>query len=219
MKEQKILFEKITKNNILIIYIHGKAGTPKEAEHYKKLFNGCDVIGLDYKSQTPWEAESEFPLIFNELSEGYKTVILIANSIGAYFAMHSLKEKKILKAFFISPVIDMKKLIFNMMGRANISENMLKKLLTVKTDFGETLSWEYLQYVKSHQINWKIPTCVLYGEKDILTDKATITAFAKKARASLTVMQNGEHWFHTAEQMNFLDNWLTKNIKEIQIYD
>lgn len=26
--------------------------------------------------------------------------------------------------------------------------------------------------------------------------------------AQLTVMQNGEHWFHTEEQMRFLDNWI-----------
>lgn len=26
--------------------------------------------------------------------------------------------------------------------------------------------------------------------------------------ASLTIMKNGEHWFHTGEQMDFLDRWL-----------
>jgi hypothetical protein len=36
----------------------------------------------------------------------------------------------------------------------------------------------------------------------------TITNFAKKHNASLTIMENGEHWFHTEEQMAFLDNWI-----------
>jgi len=28
--------------------------------------------------------------------------------------------------------------------------------------------------------------------------------------AELTVMEEGEHWFHTDEQMRFLDNWIMK---------
>ena len=42
-----------------------------------------------------------------------------------------------------------------------------------------------------------------------MTSSETITAFAKKTGASLTIMQNGEHWFHTGEQMMFLDKWFT----------
>ena len=33
-------------------------------------------------------------------------------------------------------------------------------------------------------------------------------AFAKTHGAELTVMEEGEHWFHTDEQMHFLDNWI-----------
>ena len=36
----------------------------------------------------------------------------------------------------------------------------------------------------------------------------TVETFAKRCGASLTVMPGGEHWFHTAEQMEFLDSWL-----------
>ena len=34
---------------------------------------------------------------------------------------------------------------------------------------------------------------------------------AEKIGAKVTVMQNGEHWFHTAEQMQFLSDWI-KNL-------
>lgn len=43
-----------------VIYIHGKGGSTAEAEHYKPFFKDCDVLGLDYKSETPWEAKTEF---------------------------------------------------------------------------------------------------------------------------------------------------------------
>mgnify|MGYP000096983722 FL=1 len=39
-----------------------------------------------------------------------------------------------------------------------------------------------------------------------------MTNFANKIGATVTVMNHGEHWFHTEEQMNFLDKWLKKFI-------
>lgn len=44
----------------LIVYVHGKGGSAQEAEHYKSLFLKDEVIGLDYRSQTPWDAKIEF---------------------------------------------------------------------------------------------------------------------------------------------------------------
>lgn len=102
----------------------------------------------------------------------------------------------------------MEQLICNMMQWANVSEAELAEKLEISTTFGETLSWKYLCYVREHPISWKIPTRILYGEKDALTSMETIKAFAEKNNAELTVMPGGEHWFHTKEQMQFLDYWI-----------
>lgn len=48
----------------LAIYVHGKGGDSKEAEHYKPLLAGWDVTGFDYHAQNPWEAQAEFPVFF-----------------------------------------------------------------------------------------------------------------------------------------------------------
>ena len=37
-------------------------------------------------------------------------------------------------------------------------------------------------------------------------------AFAEQTGAILTVMNDGEHWFHTDRQMEFLDDWIRKSI-------
>lgn len=126
--------------------------------------------------------------------------------------MNAFSDKQIDKAMFISPVVDMENLITNMMKWANVTENELRDKKTISTEFGETLSWEYLCYVRENQISWNVPTSILYGENDNLTSFETINKFAKKINADLTVMNGGEHWFHTAEQVKFLDNWLTKFI-------
>lgn len=208
MKGRKSEFERASKNDALVLYVHGKGGRADEAEHYKALFQGCDVVGLDYRASTPWEAREEFPDAFHAISAGYRRVVLIANSVGAYFAMCALSQEKLEKAYFISPVVDMEKLICDMLAWANAAESDLREKGTIETSFGETLSWEYLRYVRSHPARWTAPTEILYGERDHLTDMKTIAAFADDHRAKLTVMENGEHWFHTPEQMEFLDRWI-----------
>ena len=99
-----------------------------------------------------------------------------------------------------------------MMRRENISEEELSLRKKVITPSGEVLSWEYLSYVRNNPITWNIPSSILYGEKDNMISLDTISIFANKINADLTVMANGEHWFHTEEQVRFLDDWFKKNI-------
>ena len=197
----------------LIIYVHGKGGSAEEAKHYQSLFPESDVIGFDYQSQNPREAKSEFPGFFDLHSKGYDAVTLIANSIGAFLSMHALAEKKISQAMFISPIVNMERLISDMMMWSNVTEAELESKKEIPTEFGETLSWEYLCYVRKHPIKWNIPTCILYGESDHLTSRETISGFADRIGAALTVMEDGEHWFHTEEQMKFLDHWISNSIR------
>ena len=200
----------------LIVYVHGKGGSAQEAEHYKSLFPKDEVIGFDYHSQTPWEAKKEFLAFFTEQKKRYDQLTLIANSIGAYFALSSLDETLVDRAYFISPVVDMENLICNMMQWSNVTEQELAEKREIATDFGETLSWDYLRYVRQYPIIWNVPTCILYGEHDNLTSIETVSAFAKRYRAGLTVMPDGEHWFHTDEQMQFLDHWIReRSLKDV----
>ena len=168
--------------NRTVIYVHGKGGSAGEAEHYKTLFPSHKVIGFDYHFQTPWEAKKEFREFFAEQRSRCAHLTLVANSIGAYFALSSLDETLVDKAFLISPVVDMENLIGNMMQWSNVTEQELAEKREIATNFGETLSWEYLCYVRKHPIIWNVPTCILYGE----------------------------HWFHTDKQMQFLDRWLRR---------
>ena len=192
----------------VVIYIHGKYETAEEAEHYKKIFNEADIISFEYTSEYPWDFQKEFSNFIDNIYTKYKKISIIANSIGAYFTMLSLTNKNIEKAFFISPIVDMEKLITDMMFLENITEEELYKKKKIKTSFGETLSWDYLTFARKNPIEWNIPTYILYGEKDNLTSYETILNFTNKSKANLTIMKGGEHWFHTDEQMEFLNNWI-----------
>ena len=196
-----------------VIYVHGKGGNAEEANHYKQFFDdNFEIIGFDYKSLNPWDAKIEFINYFNTIISKYNKIYLIANSIGAYFSLISLTDMPIEKAMMISPIIDMESIILNMMKCENITEDKLMSEKEIETSFGEPLSWEYLSYVRKNTIHWDIPTNILFADNDNMTSVDTMTNFANKINANLTTMKDGEHWFHTDEQMNFLANWFKEII-------
>lgn len=126
--------------------------------------------------------------------------------------MNSFTNEQIERAYFISPIVDMENMITNMMQWENVTSEQLKEKGIIPTSFGEDLSWEYLEYVRKHSIdNWNVKTHILYGENDSFTSKDIMEKFAQKIGATVTIMKNGEHWFHTEEQMEFLDNWIVEN--------
>lgn len=199
--------------NKAVLYIHGKGGSYMEAAQYRESCRGADIIGVDYEVDYPWAVEDKIMEAYTDIAKKYDLVYVLANSIGAYFAMHVLQDCKIEKALFISPILDMEKLIFTMMSWANVTEQELCEKSEIPTSFGETLSWEYLCFVREHPIVWNIPTKILYAGQDALTSRETVDKFIDSHNAELTVMENGEHWFHTEEQISFLNGWMAEAIK------
>ena len=45
-----------------------------------------------------------------------------------------------------------------------------------------------------------------------MIDRDEVEYFSQKFHCGLEVMGNGEHWFHTGEQIEVMQRWLNKNI-------
>lgn len=180
----------------MVVYVHGAGGSASEAEFYKELFDD-EVVGLEYKSNTPWDFKEETNTFFDE----HRDVVLIANSIGAYFSL--LSNVVYSKAFLISPVVDMKKLIESMMRERNISPSELKEKKTIAD-----LSWEYYTFACNNIPHINSNAHIAFGEFDNLTSLETISNFAKINNATLDILKGGEHYFHTPRDMEFLKNWI-----------
>ena len=200
--------------NTVIWYIHGKGGSAEEANRLRPLFDSCAVQGLSYPGDAPWEAVPCIRARYQALRGQYGAVVLIANSIGAYFAMLALESSPPEKTFLISPVVDMERLIADMMRQDGVTESELQRRGSIPASCGEMLSWRYLCYAREHPLRWHAPTQILYGEHDVLTAPDTSSHFAMRAGAHLTVMPGGEHWFHTPEQLAFLDRWLVRGMEK-----
>jgi hypothetical protein len=140
-------------------------------------------------------------------------ISVFACSMGAYFSMLAYRDEKINKCLFLSPVLDMKKVIDGIMVCDNVTEKRLEKEQTISTSFGPVLYWDYYSYVKGHPIdNWNKDTHILAGSKDSLCANSEREAFADKFNCDSEVMIGGEHFFHTEKQLETLKEWLDKKI-------
>ena len=209
----------------LVLYIHGKMGRKEEAARIAEIVcpKGYQVLGIDLPGHgertgemerfVPWKVVPELQAVYANTQKRWKKISLYANSIGAYFSLLALRDAKLEKSLFVSPILDMEKLIRDMMCWAGVTQEQLKEAGEIPTAFGETLSWSYLTYAAEHRITeWDSPTAILYAGHDHLTARETVDDFAKRFGCTVTVMENGEHWFHSEEQLAVLDAWLRKEI-------
>ena len=201
------------------LFVHGKCGCKEEGADFARVVcpKGWQVLAVDLPDHgcrkgvgefVPWQAVPELRAVINWAKERWPHIALRANSLGAWFSMLAFETNPPEKALFVSPVVDMNKLIEQMMGWAVVDEARLRAEREIKTDFGETLSWRYLQYARENPIErWACPTAVLYAGKDHLVKRKTIETFIRRFGCRLTVMEEGEHWFHTPEQLAVLEEW------------
>ncbi len=231
MVNRKFMIDKIPAicygeaSNRCFLYIHGRMGFKEEAESFAEIActKGWEVVSIDLPEHgerkqekdrfNPWCVVPELKTVLHYMQQHFKTIGLMANSIGVWFAMQSFDGSEFERCLFVSPVLDMAKLIQNMMQWAGVSEEKLKSESLIPTDFGETLSWEYYEYAKAHPITgWRCWTDILYAGNDNMTTRKTVDEFAEQFYSSLTVMENGEHWFHTPEQLSVLNQWAAERV-------
>ena len=209
----------------LFLYLHGKMGCKEEAAHLAGIVypKGDQVLSIDLPGHgertaemerfIPWEVVPELQAVYGFARQRWKKISLYGSSIGAYFSLLAFQNVKLEKTLFVSPILDMEKLIRDMMGWAGVTREQLQQAGEIPTAFGETLSWKYLTYAVEQRITkWDSPTAILYAGQDHLTVRETVDSFARRFGCTVTVMENGEHWFHTEGQLAVLDAWLRKEI-------
>ena len=201
------------------LYVHGKNGCKEEAERFANTAcaAGWQVLAIDLPEHgarrgrpeqlLPWAVVPEIQAVYTRMQPVWPHIRLYGVSIGAWLAMQALQEDAPEKTLLVSPVVDMNALITNMMQGAAVTEEQLQAAGKIPTSFGETLSWPYLCWVREHPLRWKAPTQVLYGTADSLTSREMLERFRQQSGAHLTLLTEGEHWFHTPMQLAVLQSW------------
>jgi len=232
MKEEALNIEKIPailwgeESDRVYISVHGKLSSKEESRGFaeKAAQKGFQVLSFDLPEHgdrknegypcTVWNAVSDLLIIGQYvLRRKWSYICLYGSSLGAYFSLLAYKDYPIQKCLFLSPILNMERLIKNIMNRFGVSEETLKEKREIPIPTDETLNWDYLCYVRENPIvKWNAPTSILYGSEDNLTELGVVEGFTKQYNCRLTVVDGGEHWFHTKDQLAVLDKWLNSEI-------
>ncbi len=210
-------------SNKLFIAVHGNMSN--KADAIIALFaeeavgKGFQVLSFDLPEHGERQGENyactvqncvqDLTIIMEYAHSLSEHISLFACSMGAFFSLLAYKNKSLEQILFLSPVVDMLHIIQNMMKWIDVDEDKLQIEKEIATPFGQTLYWDYYSYVKSHPIDcWEKPTSILYGLKDDLCEYDIVIEFAEKFECDLKIIENGEHYFHTKEQLEFFRRWI-----------
>lgn len=209
----------------LFIAVHGDGSNKMDADitilAQEVVTKGYQLLSFDLpengerkdeaRQLNPQNAIEDLSKIIKYAHSVADDISLYGCSLGAYFSMLAFRDEEIEQALFLSPVVDMKRIINNMMTWFDVSEKRLEREKEIPTP-AKTLYWGYYQYVCSHPVRWDKHTAILYGAQDGLCEADYVKSFAKRTQADLTVMANGEHHFHTEQQLAFYRDWLKKKL-------
>ncbi len=203
----------------LCLFVHGLCGSAEDGLRFAKIAEarGWQVLAVNLPEHggradgvrlLPWTAVPELQAVLEFATARWTRVAVRATSIGAWLSLHAFIGAQLAFCMFNSPLLDMESMICGMMAQAGVTEPQLMAAGEIPTPSGQTLSWDYLCWVRQHPVK---PICknirILYASGDKVIPRATVDNFVEAGACSLTIMDGGEHWFHTPEQLAILSAW------------
>ena len=176
-------------SDTLWLFVHGQFGCKEEALPFAEIVSpDAQVLSIDLPNHgtrqnrdekfAPWTAAPELTRVMAYARAHWRATNVRATSIGAYFARLAFAAPE--KALFVSPIVDMERLICDRICAAGITEQILRE-------------------------------GGMYPANDSMTDLATIRTYTAQSGAELIIVPQGEHWFHTPEQLAVMADWERKH--------
>jgi hypothetical protein len=210
----------------LIIAVHGMMGRKEDFELLAEEagIKGFQLLSFDLPEHGERKSENytcnppngikDLTTILNYARGLSSHISLYACSQGAYFSLLAFQNETFELCLFQSPVVNMQRLIANMMQAADVSEERLQAEKVIANPYGPQLEWDYYSYVKAHPIEkWGSTTSILMGSEDEVSEVDAVKAFATRFDAGLQLLQGSKHYLHTEEEVNEIRKWLSKNIQ------
>ena len=203
------------------LFVHGKCASKEDAEALARIVvpRGYQVLSFDLPDHGDRKAEGRLCNVQNGVEDLNKvmdfvrsqwpSVSLFANSLGAYLSLVAFRDFSFENCLFSSPILDMQRLIENMMSWFNELEAQGE----IPTPIGENLSWAYYSYVKAHPVEvWESPTAIIYPALDNLTELSVLEDFKRRFGAQVQVVPGSEHYMCSEAELEILDRWMAEHV-------
>jgi esterase/lipase len=149
----------------LLIEVHGNLSNKEDTVismlAQKAVSKGYQALSFDLPmhgertdkdySCSPENCVSDLLAIYKYCKSFATDISLFACSMGAYFSLLAYHKFDIKQSLFLSPIVNMERIICNMMKAFQVSEERLEAEKIIQLPIGQTLDWEYCCYVKKNQ--------------------------------------------------------------------
>jgi len=211
------------RSNRVYLVVHGKSSCKEDAGRFATIAvdKGYQVISFDLPEHgeratqgqvcTVQNGVQDLRTVMDYVRQNWNSVSLFATSLGVYFSLIAYRDVKFAMCLFSSPILNMQRLIENMMRWFDVTPEQLQAQREIPTPIGETLSWDYYCYVSEHPVEvWNSPIAILYPELDNLTEPEVVDDFAKRFGASVEVVSGSEHYLHSESELAIMDTWMKR---------
>lgn len=206
------------------LVVHGKSSCKEDAECFATIAvdKGYQVLSFDLpehgervtqeRACSVQNGVQDLRTVMDYVRRNWTSVSLFATSLGAYFSLLSYRDVKFGMCLFSSPILNMQRLIENMMRWFDVTPEQLRAQREIPTPIGETLSWDYYSYVREHPIEvWNSPTAILYPKLDNLTEPEVVDEFAERFGALVQRVAGSEHYMHSDAELAIMDAWMIQH--------
>jgi pimeloyl-ACP methyl ester carboxylesterase len=207
----------------VLLAVHGAHGDKQDATIRRVAAAavplGYQVVSVDLPGHgdrtdverlRPWFCVPELAAVHDALTESGAGTDLFACSLGAYFSLLALADRRLGRTLLLSPLVDMDAHIARLMRAHSITEGRLQRELTIALPDGQFLDWRYRTYAHEHPVRWPHPTDLLRGSHDEVVPETDIAGFAAASRVRVQRIDAG-HAF-TAAHDPVVDAWLTASL-------
>lgn len=231
MQTQKMMIEGVPAilwgppAELLYLVVHGRASCKEDAERFARIAvgKGYQVLSFDLPEHgerarlapecTVQNGVRDLRTVMDHVRRNWSAVNLFATSLGAYFSLVTYRDFRFGRCLFASPVLDMQRLIENMMRWFNVTPEQLEAQREIPTPIGEKLSWDYYSYVRDHPIDvWDSPTYILYPALDNLTEPDVVDHFAGRFEARIQRVPGSEHYMHSDAELSIMEDWMRQHV-------
>ena len=231
MQTQKMMIEGVPAilwgppAELLYLVVHGRASCKEDAERFARIAvgKGYQVLSFDLPEHgerarlvpecTVQNGVRDLRTVMDHVRRNWSAVNLFATSLGAYFSLVTYRDFRFGRCLFASPVLDMQRLIENMMRWFNVTPEQLEAQREIPTPIGEKLSWDYYSYVRDHPIDvWDSPTYILYPALDNLTEPDVVDHFVGRFEARIQRVAGSGHYMHSDAELSIMEDWMRKHV-------